>query len=103
MRYLLLTYYKKASGQIDEVMAVSKNVKRRDLQTANVILDFKEQKVVQASMGGTQVPKDWDRIVSYYYQHYAHTIERLFEENGHPLKILVDQPVDAPEAEVKAG
>jgi hypothetical protein len=42
-------------------------------------------------MGDAQVPKDWDKIVSYYYQHYAHTIERLFEENGHPLNILVEQ------------
>jgi hypothetical protein len=92
MRYLILTYYKKATGQIDEVMAVSKNIKRRDLQTANVILDFKEQQVVRASMGDKQVPKDWDKIVSYYYQHYAHTIERLFEENGHTLNIQVDAP-----------
>ena len=38
MRYLILTYYRKPTGQIDEVMAVSKNLKRRDLQTANVIL-----------------------------------------------------------------
>jgi hypothetical protein len=92
MRYLILTYYRKPSGQIDEVMQVSKNIKRRDLQTANVILDFKEQKVVQASMSGNQVPRDWDRIVAYYYQHYAHTIERLFDENGHPLNIQVDAP-----------
>jgi hypothetical protein len=103
MRYLILTYYKKATGQIDEVMAVSKNIKRRDLQTANVILDFKEQKVVFARMGDQQVPKDWDRIVSYYYQHYAHTIERLFEENGHPLNILVEQRTNASETATQAG
>ena len=30
MRYLILTYYKKPSGQIDEVMAVAKNLKTRD-------------------------------------------------------------------------
>jgi hypothetical protein len=90
MRYLILTYFRKPTGQIDEVMAVSKNLKKRDLQTANVILDFKDQKVVLASMGGQQVPKDWDKIVSYYYQHYAHTIERLFEENGHAIDIKVD-------------
>jgi hypothetical protein len=90
MRYLILTYYKKATGQIDEVMAVSKNIKRRDLQTANVILDFKEQQVVFARMGDQQVPKDWDRIVAYYYQHYAHTIERLFEENGHVVDLKVE-------------
>lgn len=103
MRYLILTYYRKASGQIDEAMAVSKNVKRRDLQTANVILDFKEQTVVKASMGDTQVPKDWDKIVAYYYQHYAHTIERLFEENGHPLNILVEQRTNTPETATQAG
>ena len=85
MRYPILTYYRKPTGQIDEVMAVSKNIKRRDLQTANIILDFKDQKVVLASMGGQTVPRDWDKIVSYYYQHYASTIERLFEENGHKL------------------
>jgi hypothetical protein len=33
-------------------------------------------------MNGVQVPKDWDRIVTYYHQHYAATIERLFAENG---------------------
>jgi hypothetical protein len=91
MRYLILTYYRKPTGQIDEAMTVTKNLKRRDLQMSNVILDFKDQRVVLASMGDTQVPKDWDRIVAYYYQHYAHTIERLFEENGHPLNILVEQ------------
>jgi hypothetical protein len=90
MRYLILTYYKKANGQIDEVMAVSKNIKRRDLQTANVILDFKDQKIVLASVGGDQIPKDWERIVAYYYQHYAHIIERLFEENGHPVDIKIE-------------
>lgn len=87
MRYLILTYYRKPTGQIDEVMAVSKNLKRRDLQTANVILDFRDQKVVLASMDGKSVPKDWDRVVSYYYQFYASTIERLFQENGHELNI----------------
>jgi len=85
MRYLILTYYRKADGQIDETMAVSKNLKTRDIQTANVILDFKELKVLKCSMGGEQVPKDWDRIVGYYHQHYASTIERLFKENGYEI------------------
>jgi hypothetical protein len=85
MRYLTITYYRKASGQIDEATAVTKNLKTRDYQCANVILDFKELKVIKASMGGDQVPKDWDRIVSYFYQHYTNIIERLFQENGHEL------------------
>ena len=87
MRYLLLTYYTKASGQIDEVMTVSKKIKTRDWQTANVILDFKDQKVLAASVQGMTATRDWDTVVSYYYKHYTHTIERMFEENGHKLDI----------------
>jgi hypothetical protein len=85
MRYLLLTYYRKANGQIDESMTVSRNIKTRDLQTANVILDFKKLEVVKANMDGVSVPKDWDRIVEYYHKHYASTIERLFAENGYEI------------------
>ena len=88
MRYLILTYYTKPSGQIDEVMAVSKNLKNRDLQTANVILDFKKLEVVKASMGGTNVPRDFNRIAEYYMQFYESTITRLFNENGY----VVDRP-----------
>jgi hypothetical protein len=87
MRYLILTYYTKPNGQIDEVMAVAKNLKTRDHQTANVILDFKELKVLKSSMGGTQVPRDFNRIVDYYMQHYEATITRLFNENGYDVKV----------------
>ena len=88
MRYLLITYVTKANGQIDEATAVAKNLKPRDWQTANVILDFKLQRVEKCTMNGVVVPKDWDRIVSYYYQHYANIIERLFTENGHAISIV---------------
>ena len=91
MRYLILTYFRKANGQIDEQMAVSNRVKNSDVQTANVILDFKKLAIVKCSMGNIQVNRDWDHIVSYYYQHYANVIERLFIENGHVV----------PEAETK--
>ena len=87
MRYLILTYYQKASGQIDEVMAVAKSLKTRDHQTANVILDFRTLSVLKCSMGGTQVPRDFDRIVEYYMQHYEATITRLFNENGYDVKV----------------
>jgi hypothetical protein len=96
MRYLILTYYQKANGQIDEVMAVARNLKTRDHQTANVILDFRELKVLKCSMSGVQVPKDFDRIVEYYMKHYEATITRLFNENGYDVK--VEKPeVQSPE------
>jgi hypothetical protein len=91
MRYLLLTYYTKPSGKIDEVMTVARRLKTRDWQMSNVILDFKEQKVLLCSVAGLTATKDWDTIVSYYYKHYAATIERLFQENGHDLELSADK------------
>jgi hypothetical protein len=87
MRYLLLTYVTRPSGKIDELMTISKKLRTKDRQMTNVILDFKEQKVLQCSVGGITANKDWDTIVSYYYQHYSATIERLFQENGHAIDV----------------
>ena len=97
MRYLTMTYVTRANGKIDEVMAVTRNIKRSDLQTCNVILDFKTLSVLKCSMGGTQVPRDWDRVVSYYHQHYASTIERLFNENGYEI-VKPEEPKPAVES-----
>lgn len=80
-----MTYVTRPDGKIDEQMQVCRNVRRRDLQMANVILDFRELKVVKCSMGGVQVPKDFDRILAYYHQHYGNTIDRLLKENGYEL------------------
>jgi hypothetical protein len=85
MRYLILTYYTKADGKIDESMAVSRNLKTRDLQTGSVILDFKKLQVVKAQLNGVSVPKDFNRVVEYYMQHYKNIIERLFKENGYEI------------------
>ena len=93
MRYLILTYYQKANGQIDEVMAVAKSLKARDHQTANVILDFRTLSVLKCSMSGVTVPRDFDRIVEYYHQHYESTISRLFKENGYEI-VKPDQIAD---------
>lgn len=90
MRYLLLTYYYKADGKIDEAMAVSNSVRRKDWQTASVILDFKECKVLKASLRDNTIPKDWDRIVGYYYPFYTNIMERLFTENGHTVDIKAE-------------
>jgi len=85
MRYLIITYYRKSTGQIDEATAVARNLKMRDHQTASVILDFKKLQVVKANLNGESVPKDFNRIVEYYMQHYKSTIERLFKENGYEI------------------
>ena len=81
----MLTYYTKANGKIDESMVVATKVKTKDWQMANIILDFKELKVLKSSIKDNTIPKDWDRIVSYYYPFYTNIMERLLQENGHDL------------------
>jgi len=94
MRYLILTYYTKADGKIDEAMTLARNLKQRDLQTGSVILDFKKLQVVKAQLNGASVPKDFNRIVEYYMQHYKSTIERLFKENGYEIDYKVKETSD---------
>jgi hypothetical protein len=81
MRYLLLTYMRKPDGKMDETMQVSKTLRNKDLQMASVILDFRDRKVIKASLNGQVVPKDFDRIVGYYQQFYKDIIEQLADQN----------------------
>ena len=81
----MLTYYYQANGKIDEGMTVATKVKTKDWQTASVILDFKELRVLKAALRDTTIPKDWERIVGYYYPFYTNIMERLLQENGHKL------------------
>ena len=83
---MILTYFKQATGKIDEVMSLANRVKPKDLQTASVILDFRDQVVLKCVIDGKVMPKEWDTIVSYYYEHYKAIMERLFKENGHKLQ-----------------
>jgi hypothetical protein len=92
MRYLIITYIKRPNGQMDENTQVATRVKKLDLQMASVILDFKTLSVVKCSLNGATVPRDWDRIVTYYYQHYKAVIERLFKENGYEIQNQEPQP-----------
>jgi hypothetical protein len=88
----MLTYFYQPTGKIDEGMTVANRVKSRDWQTASVILDFKELKVLKASLRDTTIPKDWDRIVGYYYPFYTNIMERLFLENGHDVDMSKTEP-----------
>jgi hypothetical protein len=93
MRYFIVNYLRvmvrkgqKMQEQMDEVVSVRRNLRLKDQQTAAVILDFRKQQVVQASMDGVTVPRDWWRIRDFYHQHYARIIEDLEAANG--LKIV---------------
>ena len=94
MRYFIVTYYTKPNGKVDEATAVAKKVKTQDLQTASVILDFKDCSVLKSSMGGVVVPKDFQKIASFFHQPYPNVIERLFKENGYEIKVEESKPAD---------
>ena len=80
MRYLLITFMKKADGKIDEQVQVAKSIKPKDIQTCNLILDFKEKKVEKCMVNGTALPTTWDSIYEYYKNIYPSILERLDRE-----------------------
>lgn len=86
MRYLLITFFRKPGGQIDEQVQVSKRVRSSDLQVCNVILDFLEKKVTKCVIEGKVVDTDWDKMNSYYRQIYPSIVEQLEKNNAGPSK-----------------
>jgi hypothetical protein len=77
MRYFLAQYARQANGQIDEQVSFSKKVKTSDLQTMNVILDYKAQKVVKCVIEGKVVPTSFEKMNEYYKEVYPSLIEQL--------------------------
>ena len=82
MRYMIVKYFRRPSGKMDESMTVSTRVRDQELQTAAVIVDFGTRRVIKASFDGAVVPKDFDRVVGYYQQHYRDHIQQLLDANG---------------------
>lgn len=70
----------KPGGQIDEVVTVSKKVKKDDLQTCNIIMDYKDKTVNKCVIEGNRVNSDWEKLDTYYRQLYPSIIERLENE-----------------------
>ena len=77
MRYLLIMYIKTPDGQVDEATTLTKSLKRKDLASSSVILDFKEKKIIKASFSGTLAEKNWDKIRDFYYEFYPKYIDLL--------------------------
>lgn len=77
MRYFVVTYIQKPDGQYDEqVQVLERNLTNKVNVTANVILDFKEKKVVKARLNEA-LQRDWDLLRNYFHQVYPQVIEQL--------------------------
>lgn len=84
MRYFIVTYFLKKTGQYDEYTAISKDIKKNDLGTASIILDFQEKKILKcrAPQGITVEHPTWDNIAGYYSRHYTDIFNQLYLANG---------------------
>lgn len=80
MRYLLITFMRKANGQIDEQVAVSKRVKPTDIQMCNVILDYAKKKVDKCVIEGKTIDSDWEKMNEYYKRIYPSLVSQLEKE-----------------------
>ena len=77
IRYLLIQFLKKPGGQIDEQVSFSKRLKATDQQTCNVIVDYKEKKVIKCFIEGKIVPTSFESMNNYYKQVYPQLINDL--------------------------
>ena len=69
---------------MDESMTVSRRLKMQDMQSASVILDFKNLQVLQAYVNGVSAPRDWDIMMQTYMPHYRQQFKMLLNHNHGP-------------------
>lgn len=79
---MLITFLRKPGGKIDEQVGFSKKIRTVDQQTCNVILDFKERKVVKCVIEGKVTPTSFERMHQYYKEIYPQMVEELEKLNG---------------------
>ena len=86
MKYLLITYFRKPNGQIDEQVGVSNRVRQADLQTCNVIIDYSRRKVDKCVIEGKVVDTDFQKMNEYYKRIYPSLVDQLEKTNADSSK-----------------
>ncbi len=80
MRYLVVSFWRKRAGQIDEVVSLSKRVRNSDMKDANVILDFATNKIVKCVIEGKNHDTTFEKMRDYYEKIYPNLIQQLERE-----------------------
>jgi hypothetical protein len=62
-RYMIVTYVQKPNGKYDEVTEFKKHYRMKHIQSAKVILDFAEKKVVK---NGLNPEAGYDDMIEFY-------------------------------------
>lgn len=63
MRYMIVTYFQKPNGKWDEVTEFKNNLKTKHIQSAKIILDFKEKQCVK---NGLNPEAGFDDMLEFY-------------------------------------
>lgn len=77
MRYFIVTYVRRPDSKIDEQVQLSTSVKERDITTANIIIDFKDKKLVKSTVNGQKLNTTYDMMVEHYKEVYPDYITQL--------------------------
>ena len=80
MRYLMISFFRKVGGQIDEAVQVSKRVRTSDTMNANIIMDFAEKKVIKCVIEGKVHDTTFEQMRNYYNKIYPNLISQLERE-----------------------
>jgi multimeric flavodoxin WrbA len=80
MRYLLISFFRRKGGQIDEMVKVSKKIQESDISTSNVIIDYADKKVEKCVVEGKQVDTDFEKMNAYYKRIYPEMVAQLERE-----------------------
>ena len=91
MRYLLITFYRKPGGQIDEQARFVKRVRTSDSSSSNIILDYGLRKVDKCVVEGKRLDKTFDDLHNYYKKIYPNMVANL-EKDGPNLVRLSEKP-----------
>lgn len=80
MRYFIVTYLKQPTGKINESAKTDTKVRMKDLQSASVIIDYKERKIVKSNFEeelGAGNQHNFDIINDFYKKHYGNLISQM--------------------------
>jgi type II secretory pathway component PulF len=80
MRYLLITFYRKPGGQIDEAARFVKRIKNSDITTSNIIMDYGLKKIDKCVVEGNKLDRTFDQLNEYYKKIYPAMIATLEKE-----------------------
>lgn len=86
MRYMCLTFFRKPGGQIDEQLVVRKSLKKSDMSTCNVILDFATRKVEKCVIEGNAVDRAFEDLANYYRKVYPSLVTQIERDAPITLK-----------------